>query len=67
MVRPSNGTEGEAWVAAWCHSCANDHPDDDVYCPILMEGLIGNDPPEWHRGPLWSPQTVMYCTAYEPR
>jgi hypothetical protein len=62
MVRPSNGTEGEAWVAAWCRTCVNDVNED---CPILLEGLLGVDPPQWHRGPPWSPQTVMYCDAYD--
>jgi hypothetical protein len=65
MVRPSNGTEGEAWVAAWCHTCAEDVEEN---CPILLASLIFDDgPPQWHRGPMWSPQTAIYCTAYHPR
>jgi len=64
VTRPSNGTEGQAWMAAWCETCAKDVDDN---CPIVLAGLVGNDPPEWHPGPLWSPQTVMYCTEYDPR
>lgn len=65
MVRPSNGTEGEAWMEAWCRTCKKDVNED---CPIVLTGLIGEvDPPEWHRGPPWSMQTSMYCTSYEAR
>jgi hypothetical protein len=64
MVRPANGTEGEAWMAAWCHTCKKDVNEG---CEIVLVGLTGGDPPEWHRGPNWSPQTVMYCTEYETR
>lgn len=65
MVRPSNGTEGELWMEAWCRTCQKDINDD---CLILLDGLINPDgPPQWHRGPHWSPQTVMYCTEYEER
>ena len=62
MVRPSNGTEGDLWMDAWCRTCVKDANED---CPILLSGLLGADPPEWGRGPFWSPQTVMYCTSYE--
>ena len=64
MTRPSNETEGEAWMAAWCSTCTKDVDDN---CPIVLDGMLGNDPPEWHDGPLWSMQTVMYCTEYERR
>lgn len=64
MVRPSNGTEGDAWMAAWCATCTNDINED---CPILLVGLSGDDPPEWHRGPPWSMQTAIYCTEYITR
>lgn len=65
MVRPANGTEGDLWMAAWCATCTGDINED---CPIVFEGILGEmDPPQWHRGPNWSPQTVMYCTEYEQR
>lgn len=62
-VRPSNGAEGDAWMLAWCRTCEE---DVDEQCAILTSGLIGNAPSEWRRGPLWSPQTAIYCTAYRP-
>ena len=64
MVLPSNGTEGDAWMAAWCATCVKDINED---CPILMMGLLGEHPPEWHRGPSWSMQTAIFCDEYEPR
>jgi hypothetical protein len=64
MVRPANGTEGDLWQAAWCATCRKDVNED---CPIFLTGLMGDHPPEWHRGPNWSPQTTMYCTEYRPR
>lgn len=60
--RPSNGTEGEAWMEAWCRTCIKDVSED---CQILLEGLMGGEPEQWHRGPMWSPQTVIYCTEYK--
>jgi hypothetical protein len=62
MVRPSNGTEGQAWMDAWCLTCQKDVHES---CEIVLNGLMGDHPPEWHRGPSWSPQTIMYCTEYE--
>lgn len=67
MVRPSNGAEGEAWMAAWCATCVADAGAPEDGCAIVMEGLLGGHPPEWHRGPFWSPQTVMFCDKYVPR
>jgi len=51
-------------MAAWCHTCFKDINEN---CPIVAMGLMGVDPPEWHRGPSWSMQTVIYCTEYVPR
>lgn len=33
--RPSNGTEGDYFMAEWCDRCVNDDYDNDVYCHIL--------------------------------
>jgi hypothetical protein len=64
MVRPANGTEGAAWMAAWCRTCAGDANGN---CPILLDGIIGNHPMEWRRGPMWSPQTAIFCVSYSPK
>lgn len=58
----SNGTEFEAWSAAWCETCVG---STEGNCKILLELLINNDSEKIKRGPLWSPQTVNYCLAYE--
>lgn len=63
--RPSNGAEGEAWMAAWCATCVHDVGAPDDGCHILLDGLLGNYPKEWRRGPLYSPETATTCDAYE--
>ena len=64
----SNGTEYESWREAWCDTCAHDREfrdDDGPGCMLNLSALMGETPPEWGRGPMWSPQTVTYCTQYE--
>jgi len=63
----SNGTEYRLWQQAWCETCEHDREfrnDQGPGCLINVSVLMGENPPEWGRGPLWSPQTVRYCTAY---
>ena len=62
LSRPSNGDEGYAWQHAWCDTCSRDADED---CTILLTGLCGDQPPEWHLGPPWSRETCIFCTAYE--
>lgn len=49
----SNGTEWDCWSARWCHTCLRDgmglapeHPDAELYCPIVTEALVGEKTPE---------------------
>lgn len=67
--RPSNGTEGEQWMHAWCRTCIHDKPAGEGRpesgCQILLEGLMGGHPQQWRRGPFWSPQTVVTCDEWE--
>lgn len=41
--RPSNGTEGCAFIAAWCGKCERDRPHredaDASGCPILVDTM----------------------------
>lgn len=70
----SNGTEYEKWSAAWCKTCVHDRAyreavgdgHDALGCELIVAGMSGEPVEEWRRGPLWSPQTVVYCTRYEP-
>jgi len=63
----SNGTEWDAWNAAWCETCVHDVNGPEDGCQIVLQLLLGEKPEEVGHGPLWSPQTVAYCTKYEPR
>lgn len=56
--RPSNGTEGYAFIETHCAKCVKDRNED---CPILASSLAGDGPKEWVEvddGPM--------CTAYAP-
>lgn len=61
--RPSNGTEGEAFMARWCYVCA----DLEGYeCPILAATMAAPSaydpefPDEWRQDGPAGPR----CTAY---
>lgn len=65
----SNGTEYELWREAWCDTCAEDtdfRSDSGTGCLLNLSALCGETPTQWRQGPMWSPQTVIYCTAYTP-
>lgn len=77
LYRPSNGTEGDSFIAAWCGSCARDRAlregcpieecDDDECCDIIgrtMRYQIHDPeyPPEW----CYDEQGRAKCTAYIP-
>lgn len=60
--RPSNGTEGEAFIGAWCDRCAR---DQEQSCPILaatlaLEVTHQSYPVEWILDANGQPQ----CTAF---
>lgn len=62
--RPSNGTEGHGFIAAWCDICAR---DDGGRCPILARTMAHavdepSYPTEWSFDDAGAPQ----CTAYVP-
>lgn len=67
--QPSNGTEGEIFMAAYCNRCKHDNLDPDTYeggCEIIVRTMAfspGDDdyPKEWCYGPDGQP----VCTAFE--
>lgn len=69
----SNGTEFDQWSSAWCKTCIHDRTyregagdgHDGPGCELILAGMCGEPVEEWRQGPLWSPQTVVYCTRYE--
>lgn len=73
--RPSNATQGEAFFAAWCHSCARDKAmregadldecNDNERCEIIGLTQIHNVhdpeyPVEWH----YDTNGLPTCSAY---
>jgi hypothetical protein len=61
--RPSNGTEGEMFMSAWCEKCSGDTAGNP--CSILTLALalqIGDMdyPGEWQYSNMGTPQ----CTAF---
>ena len=75
--RPSNGTEGDCFFAAWCHNCQRDKAmregcdidecDDNERCEIIASTMCFNVedaeyPQEWQIGKDGQP----CCTAFVP-
>ena len=69
--RPSNGTEGEGFYAAWCAKCQHErymrtNPERARGCQILVRTMAYDVddpkyPPEWIVGP-----DGPECTAFTP-
>lgn len=50
LYTPSNGSEGDVFMARWCERCAKDgfteeHPENG--CKIIVESMCGMEPPQW--------------------
>lgn len=60
----SNSTEYDQWASAWCATCVHDQ-DENNLCPLPLQAMLDEDVPEWGKGPMWSPQTVVFCMKYE--
>ena len=65
--RPSNGTEGAIFMAAWCEKCARmDFSDEDSLCPIMGAALafgIGDEeyPDAWQ----YSDDGTPICSEFQ--
>lgn len=64
--RPSNGTEGDIFMADWCEKCALFNPDDeDKACMINLRSLAHSiDDPEYPAEWQYSDGGVPMCTAF---
>ena len=68
----ANGSEGEAWTAAWCERCTRDDlADVDGGCPLLLVALMGRTPVEFVPGPTDAAGRVSLtqqyrCTEFDP-
>ena len=63
--RPSNGSEGMAFIARWCDRCRCGD-DGEEGCPILSATMAfqlfdPEDPSEWR----WNERSGARCTAFE--
>lgn len=62
--RPSNGTEGDGFICAWCLSCARDKNRD---CPILAATMaFAVDDPEYPKEWSFDDYGLPQCTAFIP-
>jgi hypothetical protein len=73
--RPSNGSEGECFVADWCGTCERDHGmlkglpleecDDNRVCEIIGKTYLYNvDDPEYPAEWTYDKNGAPCCTAY---
>lgn len=69
--RPSNGTEGEIFMAQWCDRCTinlnyRGDPDNEEPCQIMGDTMIYNvDDPQYPKEWILSPDSGQpRCTAY---
>ena len=62
--RPSNGTEGDFFMASWCEKCALSDYDGDG-CMIQLRALAhGIDEPEYPSEWVYSSDGAPCCTAF---
>lgn len=75
LYRPSNGTEGESFIADWCGTCERDHGmlrglpleecDDNQMCQIVGNTfMFGVDDPDYPREWTYDKNDAPCCTAY---
>lgn len=68
LYRPSNGTEGEIFMDAWCGKCAKFERCPEVggrHCDIQMRSFIhGIDEPEYPGEWRHDKDGEPYCTAF---
>lgn len=70
----SNGTEGDAWRAAWCDRCLNDHsmhpPDEKPPgCEVLLRAYTHDEVPEFidnSAGEGFTLPPAVHCIMFAP-
>ncbi|MEL6921116.1 MAG: hypothetical protein AAFO77_08825 [Pseudomonadota bacterium] len=64
--RPSNGTEGDIFMAAWCERCARwNYDDPDAVCMIQLRALAHSiDDPDYPEEWQYSDGGVPICSAF---
>lgn len=68
--RPSNGTEGEYFSAAFCAQCkagTGFHDENAALCDIAMSSMaFGKDDPEYPKEWIYGEDGQPKCTAFDP-
>lgn len=77
----SNGTEGDAWISAWCEYCAHDHGASDDHescgdgCNLILHAMLGAPNDEYPWPEAWMPEpddgdhflpSRMICGQFSP-
>lgn len=76
----SNGTEGEAWMSAWCAYCTHDHgmthhDGCGDGCEIVLHSLLGMPNADYPWPEVWLPEpddgqfalpSRLVCLQFEP-
>lgn len=73
---PSNGTEGMAFIDAWCTHCAHDRAmcegepveecDDRELCQIIARSMADGGAPEWVFGSDGQPRCTEFVEHGQP-
>lgn len=64
LWRPSNATQGDAFMRDWCGTCAHDFKDSES-CDINMRTMAFDmNEPEYPSEWCYNPQGEPVCTAY---
>lgn len=67
----ANGTEGEAWISAWCYRGGAECVHDDIEyggtsaCPLLSVAMLGRTPVEWGERTSALGREMYTCTRYQ--
>jgi hypothetical protein len=66
--RPSNGTEGECFMAKFCAHCKNDDEENDVFCDIIASTMaFAVDEPGYPEEWQYDCDGKPTCTAFANR
>lgn len=68
LYRPSNGTEGEAFIYNWCRNCIHgkyEHDQEADSCDIVCRSFAFDvDDPEYPKEWTYNDQGDAVCTAF---
>jgi len=67
--RPSNGTEGMAFISEWCDECIHDDPENEKFCPIVgATMMLDVDDPDYPKEWIFNyEENRPRCTAFKAK